>query len=55
MTYQTIISVEVLNKNINDQDWFIFDCRFLLKDSEGGLKKYNQELLFYSVRYSENN
>ncbi len=42
MTYQTIISVEDLNKNISNQDWFVFDCRFLLKDPEGGLKKFNQ-------------
>lgn len=42
MTYQTIISVGDLNKNINNQDWFVFDCRFLLKDLEGGLKKFNQ-------------
>ncbi len=42
MTYQTIISVEDLNKNISNQDWFVFDCRFLLKDPESGLKKFNQ-------------
>jgi len=42
MTYQTIISVEDLNNNLSTQDWFIFDCRFLLKDPEGGLKKFNQ-------------
>ncbi len=42
MTYQTIISVEDLNKNINNQDWFIFDCRFMLKEPEGGLQKFNQ-------------
>lgn len=42
MTYQTIISVEDLNKNLNTQDWLIFDCRFILKDPEGGLKKFKQ-------------
>jgi len=42
MKYQTIISVEDLNKNLNTQDWLIFDCRFILKDPEGGLKKFNQ-------------
>lgn len=42
MTFQTIISVDDLNKNISNQDWFVFDCRFLLKDREGGLKKFNQ-------------
>ncbi len=42
MKYQTIISVEDLNKNLNTQDWLIFDCRFILKNPEGGLKKFNQ-------------
>jgi len=42
MTYQTIISVEDLNNNLSTQGWLIFDCRFLLKDPEGGLKKFNQ-------------
>jgi len=43
MTFQTIISTQDLQKNINDQDWFVFDCRFLLKDPEGGLKKFKQD------------
>ncbi len=42
MTFQTIISVEELNNNLNTKDWFIFDCRFLLKDPEGGLKLFNK-------------
>jgi len=42
MSFQTIISLQELNKNLNTQDWFIFDCRFLLKDPTGGLKKFNQ-------------
>ena len=42
MNYQTIISVDDLNQNINNKDWFIFDCRFLLKDPNGGLNKFNQ-------------
>ena len=42
MSYQTIISVEDLNKNLVNDDWFIFDCRFLLKDPDGGLNKFNQ-------------
>ena len=40
MTYQTIISVEDLHNHLSNDDWFIFDCRFLLKDPEGGLKKF---------------
>ena len=42
MSYQTIISVEDLNNNITNANWFIFDCRFLLKDPDGGLKKFRQ-------------
>ena len=42
MSYQTIISVKELNENLNQEDWYIFDCRFLLKDPKGGLTKYNQ-------------
>ncbi len=43
MVYQTIITVEELNNNINATDWFIFDCRFLLKDpAEGGIKLFNK-------------
>jgi thiosulfate/3-mercaptopyruvate sulfurtransferase len=42
MKYQTIISVEDLNNNLSNNDWFLFDCRFLLKDPEGGLKKFEQ-------------
>lgn len=42
MTYQTIISVEDLNSNLNNGGWVIFDCRFLLKDPEGGLKLFNK-------------
>ncbi len=42
MAYQTIISVDELNKNINNPDWIIFDCRFSLKDPTYGLNNYNQ-------------
>ena len=42
MSFQTIISVAELNENLNQQDWCIFDCRFLLKDPNGGLAKFNQ-------------
>lgn len=42
MTYQTIISAEELYKNINNQEWFIFDCRFSLSDPTEGMTKYNQ-------------
>ena len=42
MSYQTIISAHDLNQNINNENWFVFDCRFLLKDPNGGLKKFNE-------------
>ncbi len=42
MNYQTIISVDDLNKNLSNENWFIFDCRFLLKDPKGGVDKFNQ-------------
>ncbi len=42
MSYQTIISADDLNKNLDDKNWFVFDCRFLLKDPEGGLNKFMQ-------------
>ncbi len=42
MSFETIISVAELNNNLTNKDWFVFDCRFLLKDPAGGLKKFNQ-------------
>jgi len=42
MAYQTIISVDDVNSNINNDDWFIFDCRFILKEPDGGLNKFKQ-------------
>ena len=42
MSYQSIISVEDLNQNQSNDNWCIFDCRFLLKDPDDGLKKFQQ-------------
>ena len=42
MSYETIISVADLNKNLNNENWLLFDCRFLLKDPHGGLNKFNE-------------
>ncbi len=42
MGFQTIISVEELNENINQKNWCLFDCRFSLKDPKDGLAKFNQ-------------
>ncbi len=40
--YRTIISAHDLHENIRDNSWFVFDCRFMLKDAQGGLRKFNQ-------------
>lgn len=42
MSFQTIISVEDLNNNVTNENWFVFDCRFLIKDPNDGLVKYKQ-------------
>lgn len=42
MEYKTIISADELAKIIDRDDVRIFDCRFLLKDPQGGLKKYQE-------------
>ena len=42
MNYHTIISTEDLYQNLGQDDWFIFDCRYLLKDPDGGLNKFRQ-------------
>jgi len=42
MGYQTIISVKDLQNNIENNNWFIFDCRFVLKDPTGGLKMFGK-------------
>jgi thiosulfate/3-mercaptopyruvate sulfurtransferase len=40
MSYSTIISAQQLNTIISDDNVRVFDCRFSLKDSQGGLKSY---------------
>ncbi len=40
ISYQTIISVKELNDNLINANWFVFDCRFLLKDPDGGQKMF---------------
>lgn len=42
MEYNTIISTDQLADIIDHDDVRIFDCRFLLKDPQGGLKKYQE-------------
>lgn len=42
MSFQTTISTDDLNANLNTENWFLFDCRFILKDPQGGRKQYDQ-------------
>ncbi len=42
MSFQTIISTTDLYEQLENKDCVIFDCRFVLKDPQGGLKKFNQ-------------
>lgn len=42
MEFNTIISADELANIIDHDDVRIFDCRFLLKDPNGGLKKYEE-------------
>jgi len=41
MYYQTMISADELKAIINDDNVRVFDCRFNLKDPEGGIKSFN--------------
>ena len=40
MTYSTLISASELNTHLNDKNWVIFDCRFLLANTEQGATAY---------------
>lgn len=40
MTYTTIVSPDTLYQQINNPDWIIIDCRFLLADTEAGARAY---------------
>lgn len=42
MRYQTIVSAADLSSNLEDKNWFVFDCRYSLKDPEGGPSKFRQ-------------
>jgi thiosulfate/3-mercaptopyruvate sulfurtransferase len=42
MSYKTIISSDILKKNIDNKDFIIFDCRCDVKDSTYGLQAYNE-------------
>ena len=42
MSYKTIINAKDLIKNINNQDFIIFDCRCDISDSSYGIEAYNE-------------
>ena len=42
MSYKTIISAKDLIKNINNENFIIFDCRCDISDSSYGLEAYNE-------------
>lgn len=42
MAFTTIISVDELQKNINNPDWAIVDCRFALSEPDKGRQDYLQ-------------
>jgi thiosulfate/3-mercaptopyruvate sulfurtransferase len=42
MSYKTIISAKDLIKNVNNDDFIIFDCRCDISDSSYGIEAYNE-------------
>lgn len=40
--YKTLISTSILEQNLNNSDWIIFDCRSSLLDHSVGLKAYQE-------------
>ncbi|HEY5668577.1 MAG TPA: sulfurtransferase [Anaerolineales bacterium] len=42
MSYQTLVSAEVLMSHLGDPNWVIVDCRFTLTDTERGRQDYRQ-------------
>ncbi|TAK63692.1 sulfurtransferase [Methylobacter sp.] len=40
MTYNTLVSTDTLNQQLNNSNWIIVDCRFSLADTEAGAKAY---------------
>ena len=41
MTFTTLVSTEVLADHLQDPDWVIFDCRFVLTAPESGRQAYS--------------
>jgi thiosulfate/3-mercaptopyruvate sulfurtransferase len=42
MAYKTLISTKELRDNLNDPNWAILDCRFVLTDTDRGRRDYQQ-------------
>ena len=42
MTYRTLISADELRANLDDPDWAVLDCRFVLADTDRGRRDYQQ-------------
>ena len=42
MSYSTLVSTDVLEQNLHNSEWVIFDCRASLLDHDAGLKAYNE-------------
>ncbi len=42
MKYTTIVSTQILEDNLDNPDWIIFDCRTSLADRSLGLKNYQE-------------
>lgn len=40
MSYQTIVSANLISQNLNDPNWVILDCRDSLQDKEYGYRSY---------------
>lgn len=40
MTFKTIISSQILEENLNNPNWLVFDCRSSLTDRNAGLNAY---------------
>jgi thiosulfate/3-mercaptopyruvate sulfurtransferase len=40
MPYTTLVAADTLQQYLNDPNWIIIDCRFLLADTEAGAKAY---------------
>lgn len=42
MTFNTLISTELLARHLDDPNWIVFDCRFSLADSKAGFNDYKK-------------